>query len=211
MGNKKINIVLILFIFILCILFYRYIFDGTEKFKSNLDGNYYNVRFGKDSQKKADLLAFINLKLGILVSSLRNDQRYKNNPDVKRLLSNWDRGITIKEIGFMENDAAYVINKQHLAFCLQDLPYPNSNSKNTNIEDTNLITYVSIHELGHIMSEETGHGREFIKNFEFLLNYSKNLKYIDPFLNKEIPLYIELSKLKTSDNYCGVPLLNSIN
>jgi len=188
-----------------------YIYDGTSKFKSTLDGTYYNVRQGNDSQTKADLLAFIKMKLTILVSALRSEPDYKQDRDVRRLLSNWDRGITIKEIGKMESDAAYVINKQHFAFCLQDLPGVGEKTKTTKLEDTNLITYVGIHELAHIMSEETGHGSEFIRNFEFLLNYAKNIKYTDPFLKKLIPLYIELNKLETSDNYCGVSLQNSIN
>jgi hypothetical protein len=109
----------------------------------------------------------------------------------------------------MENDAAYVINKQHMSFCLQDSPFFGK-TKGNNIEDTNLITYVGIHELAHIMSDEIGHGPEFIKNFDFLLNYSKSLMYKDPFLNKTIPLYIQLNQLNTSDNYCGVLLSNSI-
>ena len=61
------------------------------------------------------------------------------------------------------------------------------------------------------MSEEIGHGHEFIKNFEFLLNYTKEIIYYDPLLKRQIPLYIQLNKLNTSDNYCGVSLENSVN
>ena len=75
----------------------------------------------------------------------------------------------------------------------------------------NLMTYVGIHEISHIMSVEIGHGDEFKENFQFLLNYSKTLMYIDPLTFKEVPLYIQLDKLKTADNYCGVQLVNSIN
>ena len=78
------------------------------------------------------------------------------------------------------------------------------------LEELNLITYVGIHELSHIMSIEIGHGTEFIQNFEFLLNYAKNLFYFDPLLKRQIPLYIPLNKLNTSDSYCGVSLENSV-
>jgi hypothetical protein len=61
------------------------------------------------------------------------------------------------------------------------------------------------------MSEEIGHGPEFIKNFEFLLNYAKEIIYYDPLLKKQVPLYIQLNKLNTSDSYCGVSLENSVN
>ena len=78
------------------------------------------------------------------------------------------------------------------------------------LEDLNLITYVGIHELSHIMSVEIGHGSEFIENFEFLLNYAKKLVYFDPLLKRQLPVYIQLNQLNTSDSYCGVSLENSV-
>jgi len=169
------------------------------------------VREGPYKQRKADLLAFIKMKLTILVEALRKDSQYNMTTPILRLLSNWDRGVSIKEIGNMESDAAYVINKQHMAFCLQDGPGLGKPVKTTSLEDTNLITYVCIHELAHMMSDETGHGSEFVLNFKFLLEYSENIEYTDPFTNKVEPLYIPLNMLNTSDNYCGVPLTNAIN
>ena len=155
--------------------------------------------------------SIIKMKLTILIEALRKDPQYNMTVSVLRLLSNWDRGLTIKEIGNMESDAAYVINKQHMAFCLQDRPYPGSTVKTTSLEDTNLISYVAIHELAHMMSDETGHGSEFVSNFEFLLDYSKDIDYMDPFTKNVQKLYIPLNKLDTSDNYCGVALTNAIN
>jgi hypothetical protein len=212
-SNQKAvqSILYTLIIVFIVILFNRYIYDGTEYLKSNIDGQYYKVRSGNFRERKADLLAMLNIKFGILVSALKSDPRYKNDTDVKRLIINWDRGISIKEIGNMENDAAYVINKQDMSFCLQDSPNPGNIVKGLSIEDTNLVTYVGIHELAHVMSYSTDHGSEFIKNFQFLLNYSKNLTYRDPFTNEEEPIYIQLNELNTADNYCGVPLVNSIN
>jgi hypothetical protein len=60
------------------------------------------------------------------------------------------------------------------------------------------------------MSSEIGHGSEFIDNFEFLLSYAKNIIYYDPLLKRQVPLYIQLNKLNTSDSYCGVNLENSV-
>ena len=91
-----------------------------------------------------------------------------------------------------------------MSFCLPE-------DTSSSIDNLNLMTYVGIHELSHIMSNETGHGNEFVKNFEFLLNYSKGLKYFDSMANDYLPVYIQLDKLNTPDNYCGVPLINSIN
>jgi hypothetical protein len=196
------NIVTFGFVTVIAYLFYRYIYDGTIYVTSNIDNKRYKVRASTDDERKADLLAMLYTKMQIIVSTLRNDPVYNTYPNVKRLADNWDKGITIKETGNMEKDAAYVINKQHMSFCLE---------RYDTFEDLNLMTYVCIHELAHVMSVETGHNSEFISNFEFLLNYAKKLKYIDPLTNKEMPLYIELSKVNTADNYCGVKITNSIN
>jgi len=185
------------------IVFYRYIYDGTDYIKSSIDGKTYRVRLSKGKEEKADLLAIMHIKLNLIINNLKNS-KYSTNENVQRLIQNWERGVSIKEIGKMETDAAYVINKQYMSFCL-----PEDTAKT--IDNLNLMTYVGIHELAHIMSNETGHGDEFIQNFEFLLNYAKTLEYNDPILKKKMPLYIQLNKLNTADNYCGVSLTNSIN
>jgi len=186
-------------------LFYKYIYDGTEQLTSSIDNKVYRVRKGNDKQVRADILAILNGKFAIIVNNLKNDSRYNNETAVKRLINNWDSGVTLKEIGNMESDAAYVINKKNMSFCLQ------KTKNEVVLEELNLITYVGIHELSHIMSEEIGHGKEFIRNFEFLLNYAKEIDYYDPLLKKNLPLYIQLNKLNTKDNYCGVNLENSVN
>ena len=185
------------------VIFYRYFYDGTEYTKSKIDNKLYRVRSVSGMEEKADLLAVLNIKLNLIVSSL-DSSSYSNNLSIKRLIENWNKGVSIKEIGKMESDAAYVINKQYMSFCLPD------NTSKT-LDNLNLMTYVGIHELAHIMSNETGHGDEFIKNFEFLLNHAKTLNYYDPIIKKDMPVYIQLNKLNTADNYCGVPLVNSIN
>ena len=212
-SKKALISMLYCILFILVIVFFnRYYYDGTEQFKSTLDGRNYRVRIDSNSQLKADLLAFINFKLNILVDELANDPTQNSNIPVQRLINNWRRGVTIKEIGYMESDAAYVINKQNMSFCLQDGPEPGNKPKTKSFADTNLITYVCIHELAHIMSVETGHGSEFIQNFQYLLSYAKNIDYVNPFTGNTEKLYTSLNKVKeTSDNYCGVKLENSIN
>ena len=185
-------------------LFYKHIYDGTEYVTSIIDNNTYKVRKGPDQQLKADILAVLNGKFAIIVNNLKNDPNYFSNAAVQRLISNWESGVTIKEIGNMENDAAYVINKKNMSFCLQ------KTSNQIVLEELNLITYVAIHEFAHIMSNEIGHGSEFIENFEFLLNYAKKIVYFDPLLKRQVPLYIQLNKLNTSDSYCGVNLENSV-
>ena len=189
---------------------YTYVYDDTDWFTSTINNQKYRVRNGPESikQMKCDLLANLNNKLNFIIISLSKEPNKSDS--VNRLLNNWSRGIVIKEIGSMEPEAAYVINKQYLSICLKNFCNSENCQKYT-LDNINLLTYVGIHEMAHIMSEEIGHGDEFKTNFKYLLDYSKNLKLYDPLLKEEFPVFIELNKLKTPDSYCGVSIINSIN
>ena len=111
----------------------------------------------------------------------------------------------------MENDAAFVINKQYMSICLVNF-CDTKKCGNINSEaNLNLLAYVGIHELAHIMSLETEHGAEFRNNFKFLLDYSKDINYYDLILQRNIKLYIDLKSLRTPDNFCGVSVVNSMS
>lgn len=57
--------------------------------------------------------------------------------------------------------------------------------------DDNMLTYVLLHELAHVLTPEIGHGATFRETFEQLLNRAKQAKLYDP------------SAIKPS-NYCGI-------
>ena len=205
-----INFLIIVCILLIIIINYTYVYDDTDWFTSTISNQKYRVRNGPESIKqiKCDLLANLNNKLNFIIISLSKEPNKSDS--VNRLLNNWSRGIVIKEIGSMEPEAAYVINKQYLSICLKNFCNSENCQKYT-LDNINLLTYVGIHEMAHIMSEEIGHGDEFKTNFKYLLDYSKNLKLYDPLLKEEFPVFIELNKLKTPDSYCGVSIINSIN
>lgn len=205
-----INFLIIVCILLIIIINYTYVYDDTDWFTSTINNQKYRVRNGPESIKqiKCDLLANLNNKLNFIIISLSKEPNKSDS--VNRLLNNWSRGIVIKEIGSMEPEAAYVINKQYLSICLKNFCNSENCQKYT-LDNINLLTYVGIHEMAHIMSEEIGHGDEFKTNFKYLLDYSKNLKLYDPLLKEEFPVFIELNKLKTPDSYCGVSIINSIN
>ena len=205
--NEKLLIKLLILIIIILIIIinYTYIYDGTDWFQNDINDKYYRVKNGSNSTKKlrANLLATLDDKLGFIVQSLSTGNVSGNA--INRLISNWNKGVTIKEIGNMESDAAYVVNKQYMSFCLKNFCDADSCDENINFENINLLTYVGIHELSHIMSDEIGHGDEFKTNFKYLLSHAKKLKY------NGLPLYVDLTKLKTPNKYCGVSIINSIS
>ena len=150
------------------------------------------MRRGHDQQLRADILAILYGKFSIIVNNLLNDPKYSNLPNVQRLIQNWQSGISIKEIGNMESDAAYVINKRNMSFCLQ---------KSTNsiaLEELNLITYVGIHELAHIMTISVGHTEEFWNNFRILLRVAVELK-----------LYKNQDYSNKPVDYCGTKITDT--
>ena len=53
--------------------------------------------------------------------------------------------------------------------------------------DVNTLTFVAIHELAHIGSEQIGHGDEFWRNFKFLLQRAVEIKVYDPIDYKNKP------------------------
>jgi hypothetical protein len=162
-----------------------------------IDSTNYNVIKDNDYQVKANNLAILRIKLNAIVESLRTS----DSVDSKRLIQKWDSGISMKETGRMENDAAYVINKKNMSICLRQTP------TGGNLENIDILTYVAIHELAHIMSIEIGHGDEFIKNFKYLLEHSTNVKYIDPTDSIEKNVY---TPPRESKSFCGVDVRSSI-
>ena len=120
-------------------------------------------------------------------------------PNSAGLVSKWSRGINIKETGNMEKDAAYVMNKSRMSFCLRDKP------NGTVLEELDLLTYVAIHELAHVMSNELGHGAEFKKNFYSLLQIGSEIKYLNP-ETKQMEFVYNSNTLSNYSQFCGVSL-----
>mgnify|MGYP000311272075 CR=1 FL=1 len=50
--------------------------------------------------------------------------------------------------------------------------------------DDNMLTYVLLHELAHVLTSEFGHGAEFIENFKLLLERARQAGHYDPTLSK---------------------------
>ena len=76
-----------------------------------------------------------------------------------------------------ESKESETINKATIFIC--------TNKKNENISDRDnfeVIKFAFLHELGHVISVEYGHGPEFWENFQLLLIVAEELNIIDKFL-----------------------------
>jgi hypothetical protein len=136
------------------------------KVQSNVDQRMYVVRKLPDKQAAADKLAHISEKLTNLVNHVYTNDKQKEG--IQQLKDQFNsRNITENIPG--GKYTAYSVNKgEELAICLRNVP------DESFIED-NLIMFVSIHELAHVMTSEIGHTPKFWDNMKYLLENANQL------------------------------------
>lgn len=141
--------------------------------KANTDGKEYIVQNKKDKQQAAELLASIKSKLSQLVQKLKNKHADKN--EAVNRLANRFQPDTISEGGKDKSYTTYTLNKgEKIVFCLR------ARDNTDRLHDINLLVFVAIHELAHIMTLSTGHTEEFQKNFTFLLKEAVDFGLYQP-------------------------------
>ena len=132
--------------------------------KSSVDGNTYRVRDMPDKQSAADLMAKIRLKMNKLKIHL--ESRFPDKPQVKQLVKNFEA----ESHRFTEStpDAeftSYSVNKgESVFFCLRQ-----REGSNESLVAEDILTFVAIHEMGHMITRTIGHGPDFWNNFAWLL------------------------------------------
>ena len=157
---------------------------------SDEDGNTYCVRETPKLELVADLLARTTEKLKQLVAYLKDE--YPNRENVKRLAEKFNPK-KISETLPTSKYTAYSENKgEKLAFCTT------TTKEGSKLIDENTLTFVAVHELGHVMTTSVGHTKEFWQNFKFLL---KNAA--------KIGIYKPVDYKKKPKNYCGMKITDN--
>jgi len=183
--------IIIGFIFVICIKIYT----ESELYSlkcviSTVDGNKYCVRDRQNVKKAADLLATVTNKCKELVKYV--GEKYPDDPDVERLVKNFNPQKISETLPNSEL-TAYSENKgEKIAFCLS------KTKESTTLIDVNTLTFVSIHELSHVMTKSVGHKQEFWQNFKFLLENAKAAN-----------IYVPVDYKKKPENYCGMTITDS--
>ncbi|NDE13739.1 hypothetical protein EBZ80_02295 [bacterium] len=78
----------------------------------------------------------------------------------------------VESIDFFEGKKSYTINKKRIYLCLKD--------KNEEYYDQNMLLYVAIHELAHVLCDEIGHTAKFNRIFQEQLQRAVELGIYDP-------------------------------
>jgi len=154
---------------------------------SEEDGNTYCVRETPKLELVANLLARVTGKLQKLVAYM--GKKYPTRENVKRLVKKFNPR-RISETLPTSTYTAYSENKgEKLAFCTT------TTKEGSKLIDENTLTFVAIHELGHVMTESIGHKKEFWENFKFLLKNAINMGIYEPVDYKKKP-----------KRYCGMTI-----
>ena len=126
------------------------------------------------------------------VSNLENNIKMKLKDDIKRLYKNFNPEA-FSETTPDAKYTSYSVNKgEKIVFCLRD------KKEGETLVKENIMTFVSIHELAHLMTKSIGHEPEFWANFKLLLKIS-----IDNGLYKNIDFN------STPKPYCGINITDT--
>jgi hypothetical protein len=168
---------------------------GTGKYplvdvRSNVDGKVYRVRDLPDKQQAADLMAKVRMRLIKIIEHFQ--QKFPDKPQVRRLMRNFkpDPARLIEATPEAEH-TSYSVNKgESMHLCLRQRK-PGDES----LVDENVMTFVTLHELGHCMTESIGHGPDFWNNFAWILREAEG-----------VGLYQHRDFTAHPTPYCGVTI-----
>ena len=180
--------------------------DTNVYVHSVITGKDYKVKKDGFEQISADKLAVTEYKLDELYRRVcrdRRDSRGFHPQSVPKLKHRWPK-IRIREVSNGEPEAAYVLNKgPDMRFCIQS-------KKENDREKDNILMFIAIHEMAHIMSDSFGHGKEFIDNFKGLLNVATKQYVVNPLTGKEELIYTPQDFFSKPKKYCGVNINKNI-
>ena len=181
---KNETIISSIILIIISIIIIKYIYKPGEYIKSTIDNKEYFVEDNEDKQLSADTLAQIRRNINLLVKQIKNNPKKEYEEYIK------DLDKKIKNIDISENttnfNTSYSINKKELVFCLKS-------KINHKIHNLNLLMYVVIHEVAHLMNPEYGHGELFKEIFNYLLNNAQS-----------IGIYTPINFNLNPQEYCGM-------
>jgi len=140
------------------------------KVRSNVDGNTYSVRDMPDKQHAADTMAKVRIKMNKLKIHL--ESTVPDKPQVKQLMRNFEAQAHrfIEATPDAEN-TSYTVNKgDSVHFCLRQ-----REGGDESLVNEDIVTFVAIHEMGHMITKTIGHDADFWNNFAWLLQEAERV------------------------------------
>lgn len=182
----------LLIVMIVCFLFF-FIKNNPSLFCRNgikliskFDGRMYEVMKHKTQDQAVELLAHIRNHI-IELSNLISKDNYLNKFDIQFFQKQIGKMEIAENTQCQHGLTSYTVNKgKKMVLCLRS----NSTKK---LHDINLIFYVVIHELAHILCPDYGHTQQFIDIFKQML-----------FVALANKLYLKIDFMSDKIEYCGM-------
>ena len=187
------HLISMLIIIALCLLGYTHyenLSNEVTYVKSSVDNNEYLVRNLQDKEEAANILAKLRNKLQEICKIMKD--KYPDDESVKTMNERFNPD-NITESGKNNQYTSYSVNKgEKIVFCIRQ------KDEKESLVDENTLTFVSIHELAHIMTKSVGHTKEFWDNFKRLLKIAVENK-----------LYDKENYSNNPKEYCGIKVSDS--
>jgi len=157
---------------------------GVTYARATLDGQHYLVLKRPDSAAAANLLATLRSDMQSVVGQFREEN--PEDADAARLLEKFD-GAQTSEGDPNTAYTSYTVHKARIVLCLRQ--------KGGAFVPKNVILYVAIHELAHVMTPTMGHTSEFWENNRRLLNCAERMG-----------VYVPQDFSASPQPYCGIQI-----
>ena len=137
--------------------------------KSTVDDNSYLVRNLPDKLEAANRLAEVRSRILRLMTHFK--QSITDNQIALDILKNFDADPTrFSESTPDSSYTSFTLNKgEKIHVCLRQ------KNSSQDLVDVNILTFVTLHELGHIGTREIGHTPLFWNNFAWILKQAEEL------------------------------------
>ena len=158
--------------------------------KSSVDGKDYTVRDLPDKQEAADMMARIRIKLSNL--KIHIESKFPDKPQAKQLVRNFEA----EPSRFFESTpdselTSYSVNKgEAVHLCLRQ-----REGQDESLVKEDVIMFVAIHEMSHMITKTIGHGPDFWNNFGWLLKEAESIGLYKAYDFKAHPV-----------KYCGMSI-----
>jgi len=161
--------------------------------KSSVDGRIYRVRDMSDKKEAADLMARVRIKIDRLYVYLKD--KFKDKPQVKQLVNNFVPDPSrFEESTPAAEHTSYSVNKgEKVHLCLRQ-----RDGTQESLVQENVMVFVSLHEVAHIITPTIGHGPDFWNNFAWILKQAE-----------EIGIYKYQDFKAHPVSYCGISITDS--
>ena len=158
--------------------------------QSRIDGKKYLVYNLENKQLAADILALTRKRLVEFCEKMK--LKYRNDPRISRMVNKFNPdNIVETEPG--SKYTSYSINKgEKMVLCLR------SRDGQNRLVKENVIMFVALHEMAHIMTLSVGHTKEFWDNFEFILKEAT-----------EMGIYQHIDFNGDNYDYCGIKITDT--